>query len=332
MSHFSVMVVTKTQEYEELEDALQPFHEYECTGTKDQYVVFQDCHDEVLRDWETMTSTAYRSPDGKVYDGYEDVFYREPTIEQEKTVGMGIGCGNGISWTSKDWGDGRGYRAKVRFVPHGFEEFERQVSERYETMEQFADKYHGYNIIENGRIGRYINPNKKWDWWVVGGWWSDWLQLKDGTKVDSAAKGNIDFDAMIHEAKTEAGKKYDEVHKVVAGRTWLSWEECKAAKNRNIKAAREMYLDQPVIKDLLKLNVWLDHDEFLATRDAYIAKKGKAAIVPFALLVDGKWMERGNMGFWAFVSDENPDWDTEFAEILKDISDEMFITIVDCHI
>ena len=220
----------------------------------------------------------------------------------------------------------------MSFVPEGFEKFARPVKECYETMEQFAEEYHSYEVIEKGRIGRYTNPNAKWDWWVVGGRWSDWLQLKDGTKVDSAAKGDIDFDAMTHEVKTKAAKKYDEVHKIVAGRTWLSWEECEAEKNHNIEAAREMYHDQPVIKDLQALRLWFETDDFLVTRDAYIAKKGKAAIVPFAVLVDGKWMERGNMGFWAMVSDENPDWDTEFAEILKDISDDLFITVVDCHI
>jgi len=45
MSHFTVLVVTDTAE--ELEAALQPFHEYECTGIEDEYVIDVDRTDEV---------------------------------------------------------------------------------------------------------------------------------------------------------------------------------------------------------------------------------------------------------------------------------------------
>jgi hypothetical protein len=40
MSHFTVLVVTDTPDEDALTRALQPFHEYECTGTKDKYVVW----------------------------------------------------------------------------------------------------------------------------------------------------------------------------------------------------------------------------------------------------------------------------------------------------
>ena len=40
MSHFTVAVITKNNPTnEELNKVLQPYHEYECTGFKDQYVV-----------------------------------------------------------------------------------------------------------------------------------------------------------------------------------------------------------------------------------------------------------------------------------------------------
>lgn len=332
MSHFVVMAVTKTQQEEELKAALQPFHEYECTGIQDQYVEFVDCHDEIVEAWAKETSRAYRSPNGTIYDGYEDLFYREPTVEEAKVVDIGSGCGHGIRWESKDWGDGKGYRTKVHFVPHSFEEFRRPVSDKYESMEEYAKECCGYNIIENGRIGHYTNPNAKWDWWVVGGRWSNWLCLRDGTKVDAAAKGDIDFDGMTQEARDEAAQKYDKVMDIVAGRTWKSWEECKASE-KDIDAARTLYNGQQVVKDIRqKADVYFDEDEFLKTRDEYIDAAAKTAFVPFAILVDGKWMQRGEMGWWGLVSDEKDDWPTMFHEIFKDISAESFITIVDCHI
>ena len=43
MSHFAVLVVTDQYPSDEvLTETLQPWHEYECTGIKDQYVVDLD--------------------------------------------------------------------------------------------------------------------------------------------------------------------------------------------------------------------------------------------------------------------------------------------------
>ena len=40
----------------------------------------------------------------------------------------------------------------------------------YETLEEFADEYHGYSKLDNEEVwGRYTNPNSKWDWYSVGG-------------------------------------------------------------------------------------------------------------------------------------------------------------------
>ncbi len=261
MSHFTVMVVTKTQTEEELKAALQPFHEYECTGTMDQYVIFQDCHDEVVKDWNEMTS----------------------------------------------------------------------AREQYETMEEFAKDYHGYDIIQDGRIGRYTNPNKKWDWWSVGGRWSGFLRLKDGTEVDTAAKGDVDFAGLVAEAREDAAKRWDEVHAVVNHRDWLSWKYCRE-REANLDAARELYNNQQVVIDLEnQLHIW-DPDDFLASKEEYMDERGKNAFITFAILYDGKWFQRGEMGYWACVSDEDEDWDNAFHEILKDIPEDRFLTIVDCHI
>lgn len=54
----------------------------------------------------------------------------------------------------------------------------------------------------------------------------------------------------------------------------------------------------------------------------------------FAVLKDGKWYERGEMGWWAIVSNEKPEeqWDQEFKKLIKDLNPETRITVVDCHI
>lgn len=56
---------------------------------------------------------------------------------------------------------------------------------------------------------------------------------------------------------------------------------------------------------------------------------------PFAFITpDGKWYERGEMGWWAAVTNEksSDDWDTEFYKMIKELDDDVVVTLVDCHI
>src|SRR5690606_18805090 len=120
MSHFSLLVVTEKEPTQDLLAArLQPFHEFECTGVDDQYVENVDRTAEARAAFDRETSQMLRAPDGSLHRPYEDRFYRDPTPEEAPKVGLGTGFGSGLVWTSKDWGDGRGYRAKVQFIPDG---------------------------------------------------------------------------------------------------------------------------------------------------------------------------------------------------------------------
>ena len=56
---------------------------------------------------------------------------------------------------------------------------------------------------------------------------------------------------------------------------------------------------------------------------------------PFAFVTpDGIWHEKGDMGWWAMVSNEKnkDDWETEFKEFLDSLDDDVTVTLVDCHI
>lgn len=57
-------------------------------------------------------------------------------------------------------------------------------------------------------------------------------------------------------------------------------------------------------------------------------------IVCFALIKDGVWYERGQMGWWGIVTDgkEQDAWDEEFKKLIKNTPDDTLISIYDCHI
>ena len=54
----------------------------------------------------------------------------------------------------------------------------------------------------------------------------------------------------------------------------------------------------------------------------------------FAILKDGRWYERGKMGWWACVADEKDPvkWDAEFWKLIDQTSDDTLLSVVDCHI
>jgi len=57
-------------------------------------------------------------------------------------------------------------------------------------------------------------------------------------------------------------------------------------------------------------------------------------IRPFAVLKDGEWYERGEMGWWAIVANEKDTdvWEAELKKLLDGLPDDTLISIYDCHI
>lgn len=197
MSHFSVLVVTDGPATDEaLAKALQPFHEFEATGSDDEFVQDVDVTADRLAEFEAATTRRFRDSDGALHDPYDSMFYREWTTDEINSAGrggvppMGSGTSGGFIFHSQDWGDGRGYRSKVHFVPEG-EDVQVTTSEIMSFAAHLDESHgiksvpfglepdlsgehkHGYALIgSDGAVEKVVertNPNAKWDWWCVGG-------------------------------------------------------------------------------------------------------------------------------------------------------------------
>lgn len=209
MSHFSVLIVG-----DDYEKQLAPFHEFECTNINDEYVQDLDITDEVREEYENaQRSMMVCEATGERLSAWDDRFFRDPTAEKADRVGplAGSGAGRGLSWHSKDWGDGRGYRTKIHYTPDGWRETDVPAAE----MESFAeyisggrgystvapgeniitgprdiprgasDEYphrFGYVLIStDGSVVKVIkrsNPNCKWDYYRLGGRWRGFFPIK----------------------------------------------------------------------------------------------------------------------------------------------------------
>lgn len=182
----------------------------------------------------------------------------------------------------------------------------------------FGD-WNGLERDANGNYGNKTNPNARWDWWVIGGRWSNTLLRKDGFRADTASTSDVDWGAMAGRAATQSGERWD------------AWKEVKALEADG--ATKE-----DVRKALDDADFTLTRNDEVAdldslTREAYVEKYGQASAITFAFIdLEGNWHERGKMGWWGCFSEREDGYDAEFWAFVRSLSDEQRVYIVDCHI
>lgn len=207
------------------------------------------------------------------------------------------------------------------------------------------------------------NPDSKWDWYQLGGRWTGTLKLKSNAEgfvgepglmtdeaqtgyVDQTYKCNIDIVGMRDEAENNCRKRYDEVCKIFGGtipKVEHKWSTIIDGDNpyfnkMSIEEKREFYHNQPALKEVDKhkkeLGYFFEIEEYDKPLDLLVKEARDSALSTFAILYDGKWYERGTMGWWASVSNEKEksEWTQEFSEIFDSLPDDTLISIYDCHI
>ncbi|MCK5612661.1 hypothetical protein KAR91_62895 [Candidatus Pacearchaeota archaeon] len=240
------------------------------------------------------------------------------------------------------------------------EDDQRKYFEKYkedgQTFENYCESDGYKKDPKTGKYGYWENPNTKWDWYQVGGRWNGFFKMKKdhmgllgekswasnplespNTRGDSTHKESIDIEGMKKEDGDRAGSRWDEMNSLIDGRE-IEYKWTDLLKKRDdgeitIDEARELYNNQEVIKDFNKKSgPFSSIENFLIPRDEYVKNAENSAISTFAVLKDGKWYEKGSMGWWGMVSDEKDNWDEEFSKLFDSLPGNTLLTIVDCHI
>lgn len=226
---------------------------------------------------------------------------------------------------------------------------------------------------ENGIWSEYstYNPKSKWDWYSIGGRWSgefithvkDSVELQDenygegswchkNVGIDSIEKKYIDFDAIRKEAEDEARGYYRGIASLFKGgiipKVNMTWKQiCDMFPEKSRDELNEIYSAQDGVQewdravkedrqrgDDRKIGFFTTVDDFQMSEDEYVKQAGDNSFVPYALVKDGKWYERGTMGWWGVsMNEQDPEeWRKFVQKILNETSDDTLITIVDCHI
>jgi len=167
----------------------------------------------------------------------------------------------------------------------------------------------------------------------------------DNGYVDCAPKYLIDFDGMREEAAKKAHEEYDKFESAVADVelptvTWNEFRDSKTAEGVSIDDIRAEWNNTPWRKALNEARIWMMGDEIeyycvtTGGRKTFIENAKKRAIATYAVLKDGKWIQRGEMGWFGMASDEMEfgDWFDKYKELLDSLPDDTLLSVYDCHI
>jgi len=201
------------------------------------------------------------------------------------------------------------------------------------------------------------NPLSRWDWYQLGGRWTGYFRLKDGARgetgepglmtsrgkygwADQVRKRDIDFDGMQVAAADEAAAFHARASRALAGTPPLvAWAKVREEMfPGDIDSARQYYHSQAGIRALNEAKLYVDDPVNYLCLDqpdpiaAHVAQARAAAGVPFAILDDDGWHERGRMGWWGMVHDETDDWNSVAQTIIAAAPDEALFSVYDVHI
>ena len=306
MSHFTVLVVLPempTDENQFLSKALQPFHEYECTGIKDEFVVFVDEHDDVSSEWEKEKKTGeYKDINAyaEEYHGYEVKdgrigHWTNPNRQWDWWKVGGRWSGMLVPKDAREALRGENGLMGSNFDKEGFDgmaignldlvsmKSQKIASRRLSVMKPIQDKGIGWNEAL-----------------------AIWQAYVDAQPEDHAAfmaqRGDKDglvayhqwIDALVDDHPVKIFTRGD------LGDCWGHWGASIPNTERDPLA-------------------WIEEAPALSC---------------WAVLKDGVWSEKGSMG-WFGMADEKRDpaeWEAEVTKLVTDLPDDHWIVMVDCHI
>lgn len=212
-------------------------------------------------------------------------------------------------------------------------DYTQRVKTRWDELTDKEKKSYNNNILEfaqeenykiteneNGEIEFYdiTNPNAKWDWWSIGGRFQNHMRDIYGDCPICSPKNEISLEIPKREKEEENRDKYRKIKAII--------------NDRDIETERD-----DIIADLEAVYTFFcliyNLDDFINfTEDEYVAKR--SSVCPLAILYDGEWYERGELGYWGVVLDEKDslDWENIFMNIWNSIPDNYWVTVVDYHI
>lgn len=212
---------------------------------------------------------------------------------------------------------------------------------------QLGGRWRGFFQLKEGATGHLGEPGT----FEKMGMREGKFEKYEPTQVDQALKGDIDFEAKVQARLAAELPEFDRAVQLLKDadvpfpKDWETIRDqiCGTDENYDaskIREAREAYRAQPgmeVLNEDEKFRVfWGCVVEHYANfdRDRFELQVRRGANATFAVVKDGKWYEKGDMGWWGMVADEKEEekWQEEYYNLLEGLPDDTLLSVYDCHI
>ena len=190
------------------------------------------------------------------------------------------------------------------------------------------------------------NPRSQWDWWTIGGRWSNYFRSASmGTSVNYVLVNDLDTDAMVAHDLSEKMARYDLVRRIVGDAEYVPWSwhvEKVDAGEWSIEEARDTYRNQEANKRVREAGrqntdlIWIDLDDYMIPREVFEEHVRDAAVPTYALLTkEGEWKDPGKMGWFGMSAETDEskiDFQKGYMAYLETLDPIDVLVCVDCHI
>lgn len=210
-----------------------------------------------------------------------------------------------------------------------------------EKFEKVISKYNGKTNEIRKAIVQMVEtvntPKSKLPEYVTG---TPGLMTEPAEKgyADQLLLKDIDLNAMFEESRAKAKKTYKRAHELIAGEPFVRWNKVKDEMFPNdIEKARDFYNTQPPVKRFYEskdFGIFDSPDKYDIPEIDYVKRAEDGTLSTFAVLKDGKWYEKGEMGWWGMVSNEQDqdEWNTQVTKLINGLPEDTLISLYDCHI
>ena len=332
MSHFNVIVCANDEE--EVARLLASFQENNMDDCPDEFLKFSEVETEYKQKYENEKAERVVMPDGRLLSRFDDEFRVPGSV------------GTLVSGSSE---------GATHVIPVDLDVEEFPFTVIYPTFEEYMDDWHGFSKRDPDKkvYGYWENPDAKWDWFQIGGRWSGFFEPEYDPNDDPAntitcslCSGTGDRPGWV---SYEGRNKEGEVSYRYSSKTVLEVKIAESEKNPEEFSVHRKFKDDwaeqcngcNACKGKGERPVWpterkpVPADTCLVG-DPNIKKmrdEAKGSALSFAMLTpEGRWLQSGDMGWWASVSNEDPDYDETFWQEIDRLTLDQRLYIVDCHI
>jgi hypothetical protein len=208
------------------------------------------------------------------------------------------------------------------------------------TLSEFNKKWGEYTEYEPGKFGYQENPNRKWDWWTIGGRWAgaifweamatpDFVAMRC-SDMDSVLVGEVDFGCLRERSAGRAMREWD---------NWFGYAKwyirgCPLSYEKTREIARAIdanfyYFYYDAVPGAYDAKWFVPMG---LTRKQHVQAAYDKSLTFAFVDMEGNWVEQGNMGWWACVTNEDDNYDAKFWAFIESLSPEQRLYVVDCHI